>query len=96
MATTSWWWAGCSSPLQLWAKQNKVEICHLDQETGQFELISVSDNGNAVSAHLAHGEGNGKLGRGYVAGGMLWLSRNRLSWSYSALTARSRSQVAGR
>lgn len=39
------------------ARADKVEICHLDKETGQFGLINVSGNGRTVAAHEAHGDG---------------------------------------
>jgi hypothetical protein len=36
------------------APVDKVSICHLDKDTGAYTLISV--NGNALNAHLAHGD----------------------------------------
>lgn len=39
------------------AKPNKVSLCHYDADTDSYKLISVSGNGNAVNAHLAHGDG---------------------------------------
>lgn len=36
------------------APAEKVEICHLDEETGLFHMINVS--GNAYDAHMAHGD----------------------------------------
>ena len=35
---------------------NKVDICHLDGDSGTWNTISVSTNGNALSAHKNHGD----------------------------------------
>ena len=36
----------------VWAKQDKILVCHVDQETGEFTLISVGPD--AAPAHRAH------------------------------------------
>ncbi len=36
----------------VWAKQDKVVVCHVDQETGEDTLISVGPN--AAPAHRVH------------------------------------------
>lgn len=41
------------------APKEKVDICHYDADTGSYHWIRV--NGNAVEAHLAHGD-NGDAG----------------------------------
>lgn len=38
------------------AAPNKVDICHLN-DAGEWQTNEVSANGNAVAAHLAHGDG---------------------------------------
>ena len=35
---------------------NKVDICHLDEDSGTWNTISVSTNGNALNAHKNHGD----------------------------------------
>ena len=35
---------------------NKVDICHFDEEDSTWNTISVSANGNAVTAHKNHGD----------------------------------------
>jgi hypothetical protein len=37
-------------------KANKIDICHLDEDSGTWETISVSTNGNALNAHKNHGD----------------------------------------
>ena len=39
------------------AKMDKVDVCHLDDETGEYHTINI--NGNALPAHLAHGDKEG-------------------------------------
>lgn len=36
------------------AKDHRVSVCHLDDETGDFHVITVAQQ--AVPAHLAHGD----------------------------------------
>jgi hypothetical protein len=38
------------------AGANKVTVCHLDRDLGTWQAIRVSANGNAVQAHLNHGD----------------------------------------
>ena len=39
------------------SKNNKVDICHYDKDTGEYFTINVSEN--ALEAHLAHGDAYG-------------------------------------
>ena len=39
------------------APKQKVQICHFDEESGTYETLNV--NGNALAAHLAHGDTEG-------------------------------------
>jgi len=43
-------------PTAAFAKANKVDVCHLN-DLGEWQVNSVSGNGNAVQAHLNHGDG---------------------------------------
>ena len=47
---------GAAVPAVAFAKADKVDICRLEGN-GTYRLISVNGNGNAVRAHLAHGDG---------------------------------------
>ena len=38
------------------ARVERVSICHLDKETGTFELKALPLRGRALAAHLAHGD----------------------------------------
>ena len=49
--------SACIKPRSLRALQaNKVDICHFDEEDSTWNTISVSANGNAVTAHKNHGD----------------------------------------
>ncbi|WKK67374.1 hypothetical protein [Lutimonas zeaxanthinifaciens] len=45
-------------------KKGKIEICHYDKETEQYQTLNV--NGNALEAHLAHGDVEGNCDQSVV------------------------------
>lgn len=52
--------------LLLAKKGNKLEVCHVDQDTGDIKLISVGSE-KAAEKHLANHTGDGVPGAGYTA-----------------------------
>lgn len=52
--------------LLLAKKGNKLEVCHVDQDTGEVKLISVGSD-KAAEKHLANHAGDGVPGAGYTA-----------------------------